>query len=158
MTGAGFVNVDGPIGSRVPESLITLFNEYLRFYGVDPGPTERTAAFLNRVIDHRDALVWMATNTRGGEPHAAFALVYPRWSSLSRARVWQLNDLYVDPSARRSGVARAILDAIHRQALVHDVLSISLETAPDNLPAQRLYSTMGYVSSGSRLLTLTKAA
>jgi ribosomal protein S18 acetylase RimI-like enzyme len=60
-------------------------------------------------------------------------------------RTYLLNDLYVEPRARRSGAARALLAAAAGYARANGAASLSLTTAMDNMPAQRLYESLGWV-------------
>jgi ribosomal protein S18 acetylase RimI-like enzyme len=60
------------------------------------------------------------------------------------ARIFVLNDLYVDADVRRTGVGRALLEAAHDFARSQGAVRVSLETARDNAGAQRLYESLGY--------------
>ena len=60
------------------------------------------------------------------------------------ARVWVLNDLYVDADARRHGVAQALLDAAADFARDDGAIRLELETTPDNRTAQALYESGGW--------------
>lgn len=141
--------VDGP---PPPAGLTELFGAYLRFYEVEAGEPDTTERFLAGLLQHEDALIWLAHLP--DEPDACgFALVYPRWSSLGRCRVWQLNDLYVAPDHRMSGVAQALLETVRQAAKRAGAASISLETAPANASARRLYARAGYANDISAFLT-----
>jgi len=59
-------------------------------------------------------------------------------------RTWLLNDVYVAPSARRQGVAAALLTAAAEHARALGAASLSLSTALDNAPAQALYESLGW--------------
>ena len=60
------------------------------------------------------------------------------------ARTYLLNDLFVASSARRLGVARALLLAAADYARATGAAGLSLSTAHDNLSAQRLYASLGW--------------
>jgi len=76
------------------------------------------------------------------------------FSSVRTARTWLLNDLYVDASARRSGVARALLDAAADFAREDGAAGISLETMRDNAPARALYRAAGWHEDESQWYSL----
>ena len=58
--------------------------------------------------------------------------------------------LGVAPAARRSGIARAMLDDLFRRARLAGARSIGLEVAADNLAARRLYEGCGFAQTGQR--------
>lgn len=72
-----------------------------------------------------------------------FTTLYPAWSSTRMARMWVLNDLFVDPGARGQGIGAALLARARRHAGETGACEILLETAVDN-PARRLYERAGY--------------
>ena len=59
-------------------------------------------------------------------------------------RTYLLNDLFVAESARRQGVAAALLKAAAELARTWGAASLSLSTALDNAPAQALYESLGW--------------
>lgn len=58
--------------------------------------------------------------------------------------------LGVGPSARRQGVARALLEELFARATRQGARSISLEVAADNVPARQLYLSEGFTQTGRR--------
>ena len=62
-----------------------------------------------------------------------------------------------DPSAQRTGLARAALDQLEVQAKHRQVTSVFLEVAQDNTAAIGLYATAGYVQIGLRAGYYTRA-
>jgi GNAT superfamily N-acetyltransferase len=73
-----------------------------------------------------------------------FTQLYPSFSSVSMARVFVLNDLFVAPTARRLGVGEALLAAAADHARQLGAVRLSLNTDVQNLPAQALYESMGW--------------
>lgn len=124
----------------LPE-LTRLFDAYRVFYrqASDPAAAER---FLRERIAKRDSHLFAAARDAGGL--AGFTQLYPSLSSVSLARIFVLNDLFVDLDVRRSGVGRALLGAAHAFAQSQGAVRVSLETARDNVTAQRLYEALGY--------------
>lgn len=58
--------------------------------------------------------------------------------------------LGVAPTARRQGIARAMLDDLFRRARLAGARSVGLEAAADNLPARQLYEACGFTQTGKR--------
>jgi GNAT superfamily N-acetyltransferase len=73
-----------------------------------------------------------------------FTQLYPVFSSVRTARTWLLNDLFVDATARRGGVARKLLDAAATFARDDGAAGLMLETTRDNAPARALYRAAGW--------------
>ena len=53
--------------------------------------------------------------------------------------------MYVDSEARKQGIGEMLLHKAKDFAIKTGAKSISLETAPDNYSAQRLYEKNGYI-------------
>jgi len=132
-------------------AVLTLFLGYLRFYSRDHS-SEAARQFLKERLITGEGLIYLAL--AGGKP-VGMAQVYPTFSSLSLARAWVLNDLFVDPGARSSGVGRALLRAITADATNAGAVYVALETAQENFRAQGLYEAEGFVAeTGSRHYSL----
>jgi ribosomal protein S18 acetylase RimI-like enzyme len=56
-----------------------------------------------------------------------------------------VEELYVDPAARRRGVARAILNFVADEARKKGIVSVELEVVPTQAAAFALYHSMGFV-------------
>jgi ribosomal protein S18 acetylase RimI-like enzyme len=72
-----------------------------------------------------------------------FATVFWSWNTLLAARIGVMNDLYVAPSARGTGVADELIGACAEECRLHGAASLDWETAKDNLRAQRVYDRVG---------------
>src|SRR5688500_14237856 len=89
------------------EAIAPLFDAYRGFYGQASDPA-RARDWLRERMQRDESVVLVAE--RDGVI-VAFTQLYPMYSSVRTARTWILNDLFVAESARRSGAARALLDA-----------------------------------------------
>jgi len=122
-----------------------LFCAYLRFYRrrIPPGRAER---FLRERLKKRQSVIFLAylSERAGRNRPVGFVQLYPSFASLDLKPHWILNDLFVAPEARRYGVARALMGRARRLASATGANGLSLETATDNRPAQRLYEQLGY--------------
>lgn len=122
------------------DALAVLFDAYRQFYGQAPD-LPRARQWLRERLRFGESVVLVARRDRG---MAGFVQLYPMFSSVCTARTWILNDLYVDPGARRQGVARALLDAAADFARGDDAAGICLETTVDNVAARALYRNAGW--------------
>ncbi|HZX71974.1 MAG TPA: GNAT family N-acetyltransferase [Rhodanobacter sp.] len=121
--------------------LVPLFDGYRQFYRQAADPT-RARNFLSERLTRRESEILIALDDRGAG--LGFTQLYPLFSSVRAVRSFLLNDLFVVPSARRQGVARALLLAAADHARALGAASLSLSTALDNLPAQALYESVGW--------------
>jgi GNAT superfamily N-acetyltransferase len=117
-----------------------LFDAYRQFYD-QVGDLVAARNFLRARFEHGQSVVLLAESN--GQA-VGFTQLYPSFSSVSMARVFQLNDLYVAESARRLGVGEALLKAAADHARQLGAVRLSLTTNVANLPAQSLYASMGW--------------
>jgi ribosomal protein S18 acetylase RimI-like enzyme len=73
-----------------------------------------------------------------------FTQLYPSFSSISLARIFILNDLFVLKQARRRGVATTLISAAVKFATASGAARLSLSTAVTNDTAQALYHATGW--------------
>ena len=127
-----------------------LFDAYRSFYG-QPSDVARAEAFLRERLANDESALLLAE--RGGEA-LGFTHLYPLFSSVRTARLWLLNDLFVADSARRQGVAHALLDAAAAFAREQGAAGLMLETGRDNGPARALYRAAGWNEDASQWYSL----
>ncbi|MEO6800181.1 MAG: GNAT family N-acetyltransferase [Rhodanobacter sp.] len=123
------------------DTLVPLFDAYRQFYrqAANPG---RARSFLAGRLALHDSQILLARDETG--LGIGFTQLYPLFSSVRAVRTYLLNDLFVAEATRRQGVARALLIAAADHARELGAVSLSLSTALDNLPAQRLYESVGW--------------
>ena len=122
--------------------LAPLFDAYRVFYR-QPSDLAAAHAFLRARIEWNESVIFLAKDDKGSA--LGFTQLYPCFSSISVGRVWILNDLYVEARARRLGVAQALVKAAHAHAAATGAVRVTLSTSRDNIQAQRLYESSGYV-------------
>jgi ribosomal protein S18 acetylase RimI-like enzyme len=123
------------------ERLVPLFEGYRAFYRCDPN--ERAAReFLSNRLRREDSVVFVAIDETG--KGIGFVQLYPVFSSLQMRPAWILNDLFVAPDRRGQHLSRRLMNAARDHALETSAASITLETAPENHTARRLYESLGY--------------
>jgi ribosomal protein S18 acetylase RimI-like enzyme len=120
--------------------LAPLFDRYRQFQG-QPGDVAAARAFLQARFDHGESVVFIA---HAGSLPVGFAQLYPSFSSTALARVFILNDLFVDEAGRRQGVAARLLGAVEAYAWAHGACRVSLNVAHDNTAGQALYAARGW--------------
>jgi ribosomal protein S18 acetylase RimI-like enzyme len=127
-------------GPQDLDALAALFDAYRRFYG-QPADIPRARDWLRTRMRFGESVVFIAE--RDGIA-VGFTQLYPMFSSVRTARTWILNDLFVAESARRGGMAHALLDAAVQHARDDGAVGISLEAARDNTAARALYRAAGW--------------
>lgn len=122
------------------EGVSNLFNAYRMFYE-QTSNLEGAEKFIKERLINKDSVIFVVKSEQG---YVGFTQLYPTFSSISMKKAWILNDLYVDPKARKQGIGEMLLHKAQEHAVKTGAKSISLSTAPDNFPAQRLYEKNGY--------------
>ena len=122
-------------------ALALLFDAYRAFYKQE-SDLPAAERFLRDRFRLRDSTIFMATQDES-EP-VGFVQLYPSFSSVSMRRIFILNDLFVAPVVRRTGVGDALIQASHAYASKAGAARLSLSTAIDNTSAQALYEGTGF--------------
>ena len=117
-----------------------LFDGYRQFYG-QPSDIDAAATFLSERLRHHESVIFLA---RVSGQAIGFAQLYPAFSSVSMARTFILNDLYVCPEARGQGAARRLLQTVEAFAASVGAIRVTLSTATSNEQAQALYESAGW--------------
>jgi GNAT superfamily N-acetyltransferase len=130
--------------------LLPLMRAYCDFYGVNPRD-DRLIALCRALIDSPQEGGQILARRVGpddelGDP-LGFATVFWTWQTLDAARVGVMNDLYVVPEVRGSGVGRMLIERCRAMCRKRGAQKLVWETAPDNDTAQRLYDSTGAESS-----------
>ena len=99
--------------------------------------------FLRGELSNPAARVWAAESEHGIVGYA-YARLEPRdWNNLLDACV-ALHDIFVDESARRRGVARALLEAVRAWAASRGAPRVVLHTASKNAVARQFFGSLGF--------------
>ncbi len=120
--------------------LAPLFDGYRQFYGRAPD-VAAAESFLRERFDHGESVVFLAH--AAGKP-VGFTQLYPSFSSVSLARTFILNDLFVAPGVRRAGVGTALLRAAVAHARSLGAVRVTLNTDIQNTTAQAVYEARGW--------------
>jgi GNAT superfamily N-acetyltransferase len=110
--------------------------------------------FYEQTSDLHAAQAFIDTRLARGDSHiiccelegdiVGFTQLYPSFSSVRMRPIWILNDLFVDPAARRRGVAQTLMRAAGRHAFDTGAAYLTLETHRDNTSAQAVYLAEGW--------------
>jgi GNAT superfamily N-acetyltransferase len=123
------------------ERIVPLFDAYRQFYR-RPGDPVLAHEFLRERFQHQESIIFLAEQ----EDSAAvgFTQLFPSFSSVSAARIFILNDLFVHPDARRKRVGALLLAAAARFGREAGAVRLTLSTEVTNQTAQALYETEGW--------------
>src|SRR3954447_8974356 len=117
-----------------------LFDEYREHYGANParGAVEQ---WLTELVLSDRARIYVAG--RGGDARGICSVaVVP--AALTLRTVWLIRDLYVSPTTRRQGLARALLAMVAEDARAAGAHRLSLRTETSNERAIELYAGIGF--------------
>jgi ribosomal protein S18 acetylase RimI-like enzyme len=122
--------------------LLPLVRAYCDFYEVAPSDEDLLALSWALLGDpEREGVQLIARDAEGAA--VGFATVFWSWNTLLAARIGVMNDLYVAPAARGTGVADELISACAHECRLHGAATLDWETAKDNERAQRVYERVG---------------
>jgi len=124
------------------EAVAKLFDAYHGFYQ-QPSNLTQSRAFITERMAGEESAIFLAQDEQGDA--LGFVQLYPTFSSIDAHRTWLLSDLFTTPAARGHGVGRLLMNTARDFALQTGAKGLVLETATDNLMAQGLYESLGYV-------------
>ncbi|ROR04540.1 ribosomal protein S18 acetylase RimI-like enzyme [Delftia acidovorans] len=133
------------IHTAIPEDaalIAPLFDAYRQFYE-QPADADAALAFITARLERGESVILLARRPDGSA--LGFCQLYPSFCSVLAAPIYVLYDLFVAPDARRLGVGRALLLAAEAHARVTGHARMDLTTARNNLRAQALYESLGWV-------------
>jgi GNAT superfamily N-acetyltransferase len=130
------------VGSSDLPELLPLARAYCDFYQATPSDRELLALARALLADpEREGQQLLARDDAGRA--VGFATLYWTWQTLAAARVGVMNDLFVAPQARGSGVAEGLIAACVERCREHGATRLVWQTASDNHRAQALYARVG---------------
>lgn len=122
------------------DTLAPLFDAYRQFYQ-QVADLAAARQFLLARFNHGESVLFLAHD---GDTPVGFTQLYPAFSSVSMARTYILNDLFVSAGQRRSGVGRRLLEAATHYARLMGAVRVSLNTDIGNTTAQATYEALGW--------------
>ena len=118
-----------------------LFNAYRIFYNQASDMAGAANFLYERIVKNQSTLFIAFIN---GEA-VGFTQLYPIFSSVSLRPALLLNDLYIAETARKMGIATALLNKAKEFGKQNNAGWLLLETAFDNYNAQSLYEKNGWI-------------
>ncbi len=126
--------------------LLPLVRAYCDFYEVTPSDEDLRNLSRALIADpDREGLQLIARDAHGNA--VGFATIFWSWTTLSAARIGVMNDLYVAPAARGTGIADDLIRACADECRLHGAASLDWQTAKDNERAQHVYERVGATRS-----------
>ena len=122
------------------DAVAQLFDAYRQFYG-KTSDIEAAKVFLLERFNHGESILFLAFEN---DKPIGFTQLYPSFSSVSMARVYVLNDLYVDSQVRGKGVGKKLLNAATEYAKSFAAVRVTLSTDIANKTAQFMYESAGW--------------
>jgi ribosomal protein S18 acetylase RimI-like enzyme len=124
------------------EAVAGLFNKYRQFYAQEDN-LQVAIEFIRNRIEKQDAVILVAQNPM--QEIIGFCQLYPTFCSVIAAPIYILYDLFVEPRSRKTGAGRLLMLAAHEHAKNNGFARLDLTTAKDNVVAQNLYESLGWV-------------
>ena len=107
-------------------------------------PSDGALLELSRALSSDPEREGVQLLARDGSGHAVgFATIFWSWNTLIGARIGVMNDLFVAPEARGTGVADELIAACLEECRAHGAAELIWQTAKDNARAQRVYDRIG---------------
>jgi GNAT superfamily N-acetyltransferase len=121
------------------EGLSSLFNLYRIFYGNESN-IEIADKFLTERIEKKDSVIFIAINNN---KYVGFVQLYPTFSSVSCQHDFILNDLFVEESNRKKGIATLLIKKCKDHVINNDGKGLALGNMINN-HSRKLYETLGW--------------
>ena len=122
--------------------LLPLMRAYCDFYEVAPSEDELLVIARALIADPEHEGVQLLARADDGRA-VGFATIYWSWATTSAERIGVMNDLFVAPEARGTGVAEALIETCRAECVAHGAGKLTWQTAPDNVAAMKVYDRVG---------------
>lgn len=130
------------VGPSDFDDLLPLVRAYCDFY--EASPTDASLLTLFAALSGDRSREGVQLIARDANRQAkGFATVYWTWSTVRALRIGVMNDLFVAPEARGTGLAERLIQACLDECREHGAALLSWQTAPDNRRAQTVYERVG---------------
>ncbi|MBT8486732.1 MAG: GNAT family N-acetyltransferase [Phycisphaerales bacterium] len=128
----------------VAADAVAMIDAFARDGGAEIDPAVRTR-LADGLREHPTTEILLAHRNReeNREP-VGIAVCFRGFSTFSARPILNIHDLMVMPSARKQGVARALLRAVEKRARELGCCKVTLESHEHNTAANRLYESEGF--------------
>ena len=124
------------------ELIVPLFDAYRQFYRKE-SDLALARRFLRERFDRNESTIFVAFGHDGTA--IGFTQLFPSFSSGSAAPILILNDLFVVPVARHTGIGRQLLRAAATFGQTMGAIRLTLSTEVGNSAARALYEAEGWL-------------
>ena len=122
-----------------------LWDQYLRFYRAELAPGTSDKTFARLCEPDGDLVGLLAVDPEGKALGLAHLVFHPStWTDTSYC---YLEDLFVDPASRGSGVANRLIDTVYASGRERGASRVYWTTQQFNSPARSLYDTVARLTS-----------
>jgi ribosomal protein S18 acetylase RimI-like enzyme len=129
------------IAANEAEFVFELFDKYRIFYN-QASDIALAKSFITDRLNNNESVIYVAFKD---DKQVGFTQLYPKYSSMRAVKNWILNDLYVDETYRKQGIASQLIQAAMDFAKANNARFVQLETQMDNYTAQSLYESVGFI-------------
>ncbi|MGE5433579.1 MAG: N-acetyltransferase family protein, partial [Candidatus Doudnabacteria bacterium] len=129
------------VADRDLADLLPLMRAYCDFYEVAPSDDELLALSRALLADPAHEGIQLLARDEGRA--VGFATIFWSWATTSAERIGVMNDLFVAPEARGTGLAAALIEACRAECVARSAGKLTWQTAPDNAAAMKLYDRVG---------------
>jgi GNAT superfamily N-acetyltransferase len=124
--------------------LLALMRAYCDFYAT--APSDDALRGVSRALLADPELEGVQLIARDAALGASgFATVFWSWDTTEAARIGIMNDLFVAPAARGSGVAERLVEVCVERCRQRGAVRLDWQTGPENTRAQAVYDRLGGV-------------
>jgi GNAT superfamily N-acetyltransferase len=121
--------------------LLPLMRAYCDFYEVAPSDDELLSLSRALIADPEGEGIQLLARDEGRA--AGFATIFWSWATTSAERIGVMNDLFVAPEARGTGLAPALIEACRAECAARGAGKLTWQTALDNAAAMKVYDRVG---------------
>jgi GNAT superfamily N-acetyltransferase len=123
-------------------ALLPLMRAYCDFYEVAPSDDELLSLSRALIADPEHEGIQLLARDEGRRA-VGFATIFWSWATTSAERIGVMNDLFVAPEARGTGLAAALIEACRAECAARGARKLTWQTAPDNAAAMKVYDRVG---------------
>jgi GNAT superfamily N-acetyltransferase len=121
--------------------LLLLMRGYCDFYEVAPSDDELLSLSRALIADPEHEGIQLLARDEGRA--VGFATIFWSWATTSAERIGVMNDLFIAPEARGTGLAAALIEACRAECAARGAGKLTWQTAPDNAAAMKVYDRVG---------------
>jgi GNAT superfamily N-acetyltransferase len=146
-------NAIAPVTEGDLPDLLGLMRAYCEFYETRPSDAALLELSRSLLLDPELEGVQLIARDEGAVA-VGFATIFWSWDTTEASRIGIMNDLYVTPEARGSGLAQELIAECVSRCAKRGAVRLEWQTAPDNARAQTVYDRIGGVREPWILYTM----